>query len=486
MNPRTSSTCCGLAAFLGTLVLSVHQLPAQQSGGPLLGSAFAFAVRGGLAGQDADTLVHRTGIQSSPVSWPTTVPGAPNLRHILALHGGAGLAIDDFSSGRDDIMVDSNGIISVPPQGWGVYLFSVRQGAVGAARSRINLEPAADRAAAVFSWVLPGSAVPPALVDRVERAHGRADLRLPVNSDLDALDLPLLMGIDQTGLNAREPGFAALLPVPEAIYFTVSNQSVALVPASWWLQGGVPTPPSGATVFRTLRSSAFGAWSPPHVWKTSAEIGLLQHEDIDALAYSQETQQLLFSCVGNARDQLLVVDVSTDGAAVPQPVKKPNNTPVSEAVGTAGGDDIDAVCTLDPNIRSGLFVPDDFGASCGTPRPAYQEHLYPVGVTASAYRRFAGGQSRYESFLLGFPPQTGVGPGVGILLLTLGDTLSPAITAGVFVRNPGNQVVGDPQQYSLAIPPGFVLSGLPVTFRWFAADAAGTELSQAYPVKVFL
>lgn len=474
------------ALLAATLAIATAPLLAQQSGGPLLGSAFAFSVRGGLGGQNADTLVHRTGIQSSPVSWPTTVPGAPNLRHILALHGGAGLTIDDFSTGRDDIMVDGNGVISVPPQGWGVYLFSVRQGAAGAPQSRIAAEPAADRAAAVFSWVLPGSAVPPALIDHVERAHGRTDLRLPANSDLDALDLPLPMGIDQTTLSAREPGFGALLPVPEALYFTVSNQSLTLVPAAWWLQGGVPTPPSGATVFRTLRSSQFGAWTPPHVWKTYAELGLLQSEDIDALAYGDATQQLLFSCVGNARDQLLVVDLGTDGAPVPQPVKKSNNTPVSDAVGTAGGDDIDAVCTLDPRIRSGLYVPDDFGASCGTPRPAYQEHRYPVGVQASAYRRFAGGQSRYESFLLGFPPQTGVGPGIGLLVLTLGDTLSPAITAAVLVRNPSNSVAGDPQQYTLAIPPNFALSGLPVTFRWFAADQAGTELVQAYPIKVFL
>ena len=61
----------------------------------------------------------------------------------------------------------------------------------------------------------------------------------------------------------------------------------------------------------------------------------------------------------------------------------------------------------------------------------------------------------------------------------------PIPGAELVSRNPAN-TDGDPIGYTLSIPPAFVLSGLPLTFRWFAFNASGAEISQAYPIKVFL
>jgi hypothetical protein len=472
------------------------QIPSR---GPLAGAALAFQVNGGITGgQDATTLVHRNGFAAAPPArfpGPAVFPGAPDLQAICAANGAAGLDLDDFSTGRDDVMVDSNGVLAVPPMGWGVFTFSFRNGVVGAPASRLHtlLQAAGPGTggSTVFSWVLPGSLVPVGVADSLEQSHSTAELGLLASSalqpEVDALDLPVTMGFDQQNLQGLEPGFTNLLPVPQAMYFTVSHASRGLVPASWWLVGGQPTLSSGATILRVQKSSPMSSWTPPHVWKTYAELGLARDEDIDALAYDEANEKLLFSTVGNQRDQLLFLDLGTDGGPVaPIPVKKVDNTPVSDAIGSAGNDDIDAVCTLDPNIRSGLYVPDDFGASVGTPRDPYQPQTYPVGMNASAYRRFENGQSHYDTWMVGYPPATGVGPGYAWLLITLGDTLAPVIGASFQVRAPMSSIPGDPREYSLGVPPSFALIGMSLTFRWWASDAGLVQLAQALPVKVFL
>jgi len=479
------------------LILVIFCLPGRapaqaQSAGPLVGSAMSLAVEGGANGQsDAATRVHPNGFGSATplMSFPAS-PSAPDLEAILAFHGLSGSDVDDISTGTDDIMVDSQGI-TVPPQlgnGWGMFSFSFAPGAVGAAGSRVAAEPASDVAAAIFTWILPGSQLPAPLLDVVERSHSRDDLGVVSGGNVDSLDIPLVLGLDQGTLAATEPGFAALRPSDASIYFTFdgSSANLASVPVMWWNNVlGLPTTPSGATIFVTTKFSTAINWTVPTIYKTYDQLGFAAGEDIDGLALDASTDRLIVSCVGTARDQFLFVDASTDGTPVPTPISKPNGVRVSSAVGSAGGDDIDAICTLDPVIRNGLYTPDDFGASCGTPRPALQPQLYPVGVSASAFRRFENGQSHYDTWMVGWPPVTGNGPGWAMMFITIADLTSPGYTVVLRQRNPasGN---GDPQGYTLSIPSSFVLSGMPLTFRWFAADAVGSEISQAWPIKVFL
>lgn len=459
------------------------------SGGPLAGASVAIGVRGGSSvGPDATTLVHRNGFGGAPVGFPAS-SAAPNLQAILAAHGAPNVDVDDLSTGRDDVLVDTTGTIHVPTSAWGVLSLSFKNGAVGLPGSRLAAEAAAGAVGGhVFTWVLPGSALPANAVGVVERSHSRGELGLPVGADVDDLDFTVPMGRDQNALNSIEPGFSALLPSLPSIYFTVANTSLAAVPTSWWNWNGVATTPSGATIFRVQMAAVAAVWGTPQVFQPYFQLGLSVNEDIDGLAYDEPNQKLLFSCTGNARDQLLFLDLSTDVGGPPIVVKKADGTPVSQAVGTAQNDDIDAICTLDPQLRvqGGTWAPDDFGACVGTLHAAYQPGLYPVGMSASAYRRYSGGARFYDTWMLGYPPATGQGPGFAILAITLGDTLAPAVTASFQARNPASTVPGDPRSYSLAVPASYALVGFGVTFRWFAADSGLVQLAQALPVKAFL
>jgi len=478
-----------------------------ESRGVLAGAPVAVLVRS--ATDDAQVRVRRNGFQQLQTVPLPTNPSAPDLRQILVLHGAPGdLEVDDFSLGRDEVLVDSQGFVSVPPSSWGVLSFSLRQGAIGVpasgtqSASRIAIEAAGGSVgAALFSWVLPGSALPPQVVGRVERSHSRQEFGLPAGSDVDGIDVPLMLGRDQGNLIGRETGFAALIGQPERIYFTVSNADRLLVPVAWWGPGPLATLRSGATIFVTQRLSASptSPWGAPSVFKHYYQLGLLQHEDIDGLAYDRDAQKLLFSCVRTGvapvRDEFLFLDMIFDGPVVPEPVKTlvptpqgPVPTPISQQIGKGQNDDVDGICALDPQITTVPAQPlppggDDFGSSCGAPRPGL---LGVPSVQASAFRRFQGGQVFFDSMMLGWPPLAGPAPGFAALFVTIGNdpTLLPA--GPILLRNPAASVPGDPQQFSLLVPPPFPLSNTVLTFRWVAIDFATAELAEAWPVQVFL
>jgi hypothetical protein len=481
-------SCCSLLPLMAQ---------ANESRGVLSGAATAVLVDGGLAGSaDAETRVHRNGFGLAPTQAMPAATNPYDLRPILVANGApAGLDVDDYSLGRDDVLVDSGGFVQVPTGAWGVLSFSLRQGATGAAGSRIATEvQAGSVGAALFSWVLPGSALPPQLVARTERSHSRSELGLPAGTvEVDAVDFPTVLGLDQGNWAIREPNFAALIATPEAIYFTVSHATRQLVPVGWWGPGNPLQLRSGATILSVTRSQLGTPWSPPFVFRHWFELGLDQDEDIDGLAYDAARERLLFSCVGNQRDQLLSLDLGTDGPPAPTPVKMPptlpapsGGAPVSTQIGKGQNDDVDAVCTLDPRLGSLGSPPtggDDFGSSCGAPRPGL---LGVPAVHAAAYRRFEGGQAWFDTFVVGWPPSSGVGPGVVALFVTLGDSLDLIPVGPIQLRNPTSGVPGDPKTYALAIPPGFALGNQRLTFRWVAIDGGFTELAEAWPVQVFL
>ena len=475
----------------------------NESRGPLAGAATAVLVQNGLvASGDAQTRVHRNGFDGSPtLPLPASPGGHDLLRVFQQWNGPLTIHVDDISSGRDDVPVDATGLIALPPQAWSVLSFSLRTGATGLPASgtnppsRIAREALlGDIGAALFSWVMPGSNLPPQQVGRVERSHSGRELGLPaLGLEVDAVDFPIMLGRDQGGLLGREPGFVPLIAAPESIYFTVSHATRDQVPAFWWGPGTITTLRSGATIFVTSRTTS-GGWGQPTVFKHYYELGLLQNEDIDGLAYDEVRQTLLFSCVGTTRDQFLFLDNVTDGgppAPIPlrTTVQTPNGpvqTPVSTQVGKGQNDDVDAVCTLDPGILTNNLPPsggDDFGSSCGAPRPGL---LGVPTVHASAFRRFQAGQVFYDTWMVGWPPVAGPAPGFAALFVTVGNnpTLIPA--GPILLRDSTPTMPGDPQSYALVVPPAFALSNTVLTFRWVALDFATAELAEAWPVQVFL
>ncbi|MBL8749702.1 MAG: hypothetical protein JNK78_11120 [Planctomycetes bacterium] len=485
-----------------SLVLSLSMLTGTVgaqvgSRGVLAGAPAAVLVDGGISpGADAETRVHRNGFSLAPtIAFPAT-PSAPDLAAILAANGApAGLDVDDISTGRDDVLFDGNGVMTVEPSSWAAMSFSLRVGATGVVGSgsqgpsRIAQQAAAgDIGTTLFSWIFPGSSLPAQLVGVVERSHSRAELGLPVGTnEVDGLDVPLVLGLDQAALGQVEPNFGALIANPQAIYFTVSHATRDLVPVSWQLYGPSTTLSSGATIYRVLRSTPLGSWTPPHVFRPYWAMGLSRDEDIDALAVDIVRQKMLYSMVGTTRDQFLVHDLSTDGIPVPRDALLPDGTTkVSQSIGKAQNDDVDAVCTLDPTIGSIGSPPpagDDFGWSCGTPR---QGLLGTPAIHASAFRRREAGATWYDSWMIGWPPSTGVGPGFAAMFLTFGPALDLNLFSPIFLRNPASPLVGDPQTFALAVPPTISLTGFDVTVRWFAADGSLSEIAEAWPVQLFL
>lgn len=159
---------------------------------------------------------------------------------------------------------------------------------------------------------------------------------------------------------------------------------------------------------------------------------------------------------------------------------------ISDHVGKAQNDDVDAVCTLDPQIRSIGSPPpqgDDFGSSCGSPR---QGLLGVPSVHASAFRRRVGAQTIYDTWMTGWPPVTGQGPGLAVLFVTFGADLTLHPFGPIQLRDVTPAVPGDPRHYALVVPPVLELTGFDITFRWAAVDGTLSELAEAWPMQVFL
>ena len=473
-------------AVVVAVALLTMPAPAQhESRGPLAGAAVAVLVDGGVvAGGDTQTRLHRNGFAAGATVAPPAGSRVPDLRAILQSFGVVGLDVDDISSGHDDLLVNAGGQFAVLPNSWSVLSFSLRQGATGALGSRIAAEAALGSVgAALFSWVVPGSILPPQLVGQTQRSHSRQDLGLAPLAEVDAIDLPLVLGLDQTSLNSLETGFLPLVGTAQRIYFTVSTATLNAIPVAWWGPGGLP---SGATILCVTRAMPTAAWSVPTVYAHFFQLGLQQNEDIDALAIDAPTQKVLFSCVGNTRDQLLFVDLSAGLSVTPMPVRQANGSPVSTALGKGGNDDVDAVCVLDPTINTlGMLAAggDEFGSSCGLPTPGL---LGVPSVHASAFRRTSGGQTFFDTWMVGWPPITGVTPGLAALFVTIGNDPTLFPVGPIQLRNTALAATGDPLTYSLPMPLGYALSGQRITFRWVAIDAAFTEIAEAWPVQVFL
>lgn len=483
-----SRTLVSIPLVLGSVCAQMHE-----SRGPLAGAATAVAVDGGLGvGTDAQTRAHRNGFGGNATLVLPPASNPPDLHHIFQMLGApAGIDVDDISLGRDEVLVNSSGFLAVPPGSWGVLSFSLRQGATGEPNSRIAAEAALGSiGSALFSWVLPGSTLPQLLVARTERSHSGRDLGLPVGSEVDSVDFPVMLGRNQGSLGLLEPGFGALIAFPEEIYFTVSHATRALVPASWWTPYNPAFARSGATILVTRRSATGAPWGQPTVHSTWQDLGLDQDDDVDGLAVDAVADKLLFSVVGNAYDQLLFADRLDDGGGAPIVVKTSTGTPVSDQIGKGQSDDVDAVCTLDPVLGSQGGPPpggDDFGSSCGAPRSNYLLGTAP-SVHASAFRRRTGPQTYFDTWMVGWPPNTGPSAGIAVLFMTIGDDTTTLVPVGpIHLRDTTDPVPGNPCTFSWPLPPApWPLSGARVTFRWLAISAGFTEFAEAWPVQVCL
>lgn len=437
---------------------------------------------------------------AAPVVWPAG-PGPRfdldwAFRNLLSVGCSVGTTsplpdVDAMSIGIDWVLSDANGKVEVPAGRWGSLNFSVSSTAAGVAGSAVAKEAAAPEGAGagMFSFVLPGSVAPAYLVGRTHRALHQDEVGLPNRRvDLDGIDqfIPLYR------LDPATMSTSGLATQP-TLYFSVSNATIAAVPASWWGN----TPRSGATILATTWNAATLKWGCVQPWKTFRDLGLDQCEDIDALAIDIPGLRVLFStridraCKPTPRPQILFLDCSADA---PNPVEytTQGGQPVSDAAGLLRSDEVDAVCSLDPFAPlRGTNPPrqNTMRVAYGTPEIAL---TFPGVAPTLEGSSFLGcwpgaGPALLTSFGLGWPG-AGASPGFAAAYATFPGFAVPPILLGGFVRNPGSVFEGDPMAVKIPIPAAvrFLNPALRIGVTWVAIETATSRLGQAHRVGIDL
>ena len=365
--------------------------------------------------------------------------------------------VDAFSLGLDIIHATAAGDIVVPLNHWDGMVFSVREGTLGVLGSRIRDElsrPGGNRAD-FFGFVFPLSVcLPPEVQGTTYKMGDSLDIGLPLNAEVDAVDV---------FMNLYELGSPALanLPALPSLYFSLegSPANLALAPASWW--GG--TTMSGATIFTSDWTGS--AWTCPSVYLTASDLGIMECEDVDALALEPDSKAIFSTSTKTGalcpqRNQLLFVSLTADNA-IPTPATTGGEVLTGE-IGLVQGnptEDVDAVCLYDP-ICSGNRPPGNpvamentLGYPWNTPIPGFP---FPRTIEAQVYRRpSAGPNYQYEMFALGGPPG-----GVGVWVFSA-PTLWPQFPLHVPFQIPAfSPHAGNPVQLQLRLPPSVIGSDL--------------------------
>jgi hypothetical protein len=470
-----------LLSPLAALALAVP-VAAQCSTSPFAGAPLTLSVAADPAVPfDGAELYHKAdGFRSTPPPAWSALRAVPDFRlgPVFRACGAQPFPdVDAVSHGEDWILADdATGRIAVPRDRWGGLVFSVTPATVGRAGSAIRSESnsAGGAAGDLFGFMLPGSTLPPALIGVTQRAHDSREVDLgPAAADVDAVDVPLPMW-------RLQPGIRAAMLAPPRLFFSVSNATLGRVPASWW----AGTTPSGATIFQVVWSASNASWSCPRVWKTWSDLGLLAHEDLDALAVDMRNERILFSTTTRTRDPILFLYCGTD-LANPVPYSDAQGVPVSDQAGLINDDDIDAICALDPSVRASSTGLNAFGFAMGTPLPKLG--LFPAAdVASSAFRVFDGGVDAWRAFVSGWPAGAERMPGVAVLLLSIPQGPPGFLAVAVVPRDPADPVCGAPESATIAVPPAVDLTGTQVDLHWFVADQGVQAVGEAWPIRVRL
>lgn len=351
---------------------------APHSNGPLVGVSSMFSLASetsGIASGDGAS----TGLFKS-IGFADTAP--------VALDAATSIAVPDFSAkalfrapcsipsaalpdvdahslGLDWITVERGGLVRVPAGNWSGLAFSVTRSSRGTggqiagevARTDANAKAGAD----VFSFIYRGSALPPPVVDVTQRSNDANEIRVPGSLEIDAIDL-------YAPLYRLAAELALKIPVAR-YYFSVSKESLGLVPPAWW--NGKPK--SGATIFESKWDSTTKKWSCPKGVFAPKDLGLTDDEDVDAFSYDSVQGKIVLSTRTAARNPLLYVDASGPQAAViavPVVYATTPPVPVTDSIGMDSVlDDIDSICSYDPGAAGGVRLEFVLGRLVGASPP---------------------------------------------------------------------------------------------------------------------
>lgn len=445
----------------------------------------------------------------APVVWPSPAPTPTTpdfdldraFRNLLTPSCSVGRTdpmpdIDAMSLGLDWVLATRDGFVSVPANAWGTLTFTVSRASRGASGSAIALEanrpegPAAD----VFSYGLRGSVLPPYLVGQTVRAHDAPEMGLRGGEEIDGLDqLVPMYRADPAVQNV----LALRLPQRPTLYFSVSAATTNRVPLPWWGQLGVAER-TGAVVFQMTWDPSARRWGCVQPWRSARQLGLANCEDVDALAIDIGSAHMLFSTVLDTRcarrDQILYLDLNTDGDPAPVPYQTHTNggdVPVSQDADLLGIDDVRAICSLDPlTLRRSPNSPAPLNVlrmTVGTPGTGLTFPGVPRTLHGTTFLDCFTGVPRLTTYGLGWPDGA---PDAGFAAAFLGVPGVPAIPVllATFPRNTAAPFCGDPREISLVIPPALRLQmpALRIELTWLALRSSSLRLGQAHPVAIDL
>ena len=497
---RTS--ICSLAVLL-SLAHAAGAQCTRESAGPFAGVPI-MTVLHNEPGYDAGQMYLKpTGIEGkAPGAWPATTlpPTRPNFDMNKVFTAGPNcvttqpLVVNALSMGDDWVLANCDGVLTVPGGRWASLIVSVTRATRGKPGSAIDTEVRNGSAQGdIFSYVLPGSALPTELVSLTHRAQETEEMGVGLSGDIAALDLfiPYYLLDDRVGNSFFDPD-PGMMPRTPAVYFTLTPASAAAAPPSWYTVGGAPDP-SGATILVSTWSQT-GGWTCPTPWMTYRSLGLAKNEAIDGLGVDLDNERMLFSTDISIVRRNPLLYFTWDPACNP-PGTPPmavvyteqTGDPVSEGIGLIGSDDVDAICAMDPSVedrrrRFGIR-PNNAYYAHGTPTKPVLGFPDPT-LTATAFRNYepSSGKLTFRSFLVGWPLAR-PNAGFGVLLLTPNGSLSPALVLSAPRRNPLSGFCGDPTEGEVEVPPSSSLLGTSFMFRWLAVDQVG-NLGEAYPVFV--
>lgn len=493
------------------LCLSTSLAAQDWNTGPLPGLGAVYFVKSGSLDSGGNVIDHRRVFTKKPgygagMELPPTGAGRPDFRFASLFNdpgqtdGRALVEIDAFSIGQDLIWANPanpDGRISFPTGDWQSVMFSVDQDTSGAGLVVAQEQAKPEGAGAdIFGYITRASNLSARYQEMTTRAVDSTQMDLaPATpaTEIAAVDMHApFYQFDFGFVNRREN--------QPRVFFSITRSTITTAPANWWFTlAGVPVTPSGAAIL-TMSWSRMGGWSVPKVFCEPQDLGLTLSDDIDALGVD-------LSYTGNPWNQVHMV-WSTTGTPTTLPseimfaAKLPTDmvvvedyededgTSVEQKGGT--GEKVDAVCVLDPFVRSinQVVPPATSTFAWGTPSstpfaglPFVDESLW-----ASAFRDCIPGSSppdpRIEIWMNGWGSR---GPQVDnaqcLIAFSNPFTLPSYLTLSLQVRDP-LAPNGDPRVAVIDAPSLSTLLGVPLWAFWATAGPGpggsfGIDISNA-------
>jgi hypothetical protein len=202
-------------------------------------------------------------------------------------------------------------------------------------------------------------------------------------------------------------------------------------------------------------------------------------DEVDAVAYDDVRKRLLFSTKRPADDPIMFYHVISMFGPVPYMASTMAGDTVSRRAGLLRGDDVDAICALDPGSNQRLQ------RLCAG-RPDQRLLPFPAQVNASAFRVLDPTRDVLTACLVGWPP-SGQGPGFAVPFVSLPQNPLGLVDLGLArVRNPNPRWPGDPLTVPIGLPHDHSLYGQQILLHWAAANATLTSIDVSLPLRFTL